>query len=130
FGDQLLDALDVGDLLALQVPPQLLQLGLAVGVGDVLVVAPQGVEPLAQILDQVVVVVGAAAAFADVLHLFFRCQCHDGSPVGGEGNSIAVVEPLHGRTSGARSARSFCLAEYSRLITVSVEMPSASAISR
>jgi hypothetical protein len=56
LGDHLLDALDVVGLLALQVTPKVLQGRLAVGIGDVLVVAPQGVQPLAQVVDQVVVV--------------------------------------------------------------------------
>jgi hypothetical protein len=69
--DDLLHALDVFDLLALQVAPQLLEGRSALGVGDVLVVAPQSVEPLAQVVDQVVVVVCNATSLADVLQFFF-----------------------------------------------------------
>src|SRR5882724_6227755 len=72
--DHLLHALDVVDLLALQVAPQLLQGRPALGVGDVLVVAPQSVEPLAQVVDQVVVVVCNTTSLADVLQFFFRRQ--------------------------------------------------------
>jgi hypothetical protein len=80
LADHLLDALDVVGLLALEVAPQVLQGGLALGVGDVLVVAPQGVQPLAQVVDQVVVVVFATTGLADVFELFFRRERRGGLP--------------------------------------------------
>src|SRR5205814_1082429 len=91
-GDHLLDALDVADLLAFEIPPQLLQVRLAVGVGDVLIVAPQSVEPLAQLVDQVVIVIGAAATFADVFQFLFGCQCHDETPFGVKGLFANTVD--------------------------------------
>src|SRR5262245_54917403 len=63
IGDQQLQALDVGNLLPLQVPPHLLQRTLPLGVGDVLVIAPQRVKPFAQVVNQIVVVIGTAKRF-------------------------------------------------------------------
>jgi hypothetical protein len=40
----------------------------------VLVVGPQGVEALAQVVDQVVVVIGNTVRLADVLQFLFRRQ--------------------------------------------------------
>src|SRR5437870_5779921 len=80
LGNYLLDALDVVNLLALQVAPDVLQLGLGLGVGDVLIVAPESVQPLAQVVDQVVVVVLATEALSDVLEFLFCRQCHDEPP--------------------------------------------------
>jgi hypothetical protein len=82
--DHLLDALDGVHFLALEVALQVLQLRLSVGVGDVLVVAPQSVEAPAEVVNQVVVVVGTTAGFSDVFQFLFRCQCHDEPPFGEE----------------------------------------------
>src|SRR4029453_4942454 len=80
FRDHLLDALDVLSLLPFQVAPQLLQLGLSVGIGDVLIVSPDGGEAVGEVVDQVVVVILTAATFADVLQFLLCCQCHGHSP--------------------------------------------------
>src|SRR5882724_3769297 len=98
----LLHALDVVDLLALQVVPQILQGRSALGVGDVLVVAPYGVEPLAQVVDQVMVVVCSTTSLADVLQFFFRRQCHDAPPL----RTVKIKSPL------AAAIRLFCQTRY------------------
>src|SRR5215510_6622834 len=72
LNEYLLHAFDVVDLLSLYVPPHILQGRLALGVGDILVVAPQGVETLAQIVNQVVVVICHATSLSDVLQFLFR----------------------------------------------------------
>src|SRR5205807_1006341 len=77
LGDQLLELLDIGDFLPLELAPHLLQWRLPLGVGDVLIIAPEGIEAFAQVMDQIVIVVGAAARFADVFQFFFCSQSHD-----------------------------------------------------
>ena len=74
LGDPLLHAPDVGDFLTFQIASQILQGGFAVGVGDVLILAPQSVEPFAQIVDQVMIMVGTPSGFADVLQFFLGCE--------------------------------------------------------
>lgn len=72
FAEQLLEPLDVLLALALEIAPKALQLWLAPGVGDVLVVALQRVEILAQLVDPVMVIVRDALCLANVLILFLR----------------------------------------------------------
>ena len=50
-------SLGLGLFLAFQIAPQSLQFRMSVGVGDVLVITPQGVQAFAQILHEVVIVV-------------------------------------------------------------------------
>jgi hypothetical protein len=80
-GDHLLDALNISDLLTFQVVPEVLQLLLAIGIGDVLVVSPQGIEPLAQFVNQIVIVIGTTTSFSDVFHFLFGCEDHDKAPL-------------------------------------------------
>src|SRR5439155_644280 len=49
--NKLFKPLDVCQLLALEVAPQVLQRRLALGVGDILVIAPDSIQALAQIVD-------------------------------------------------------------------------------
>src|SRR5207247_6457219 len=82
LGDYLLDALDVVDLLALEIAPEVLQLRLGVSVGDVLIVAPEGIQALAQVVDQIMIMVGTTAALSDVCQFLLGCQSHDLPPFG------------------------------------------------
>src|ERR1700690_3919339 len=70
FRDQGLEFLDVVLLLLLQFAPQCLDRRLALSVGDILVETPERVETLAQVLNQVMVVIRAAHRFANVLEFF------------------------------------------------------------
>src|SRR5262245_14192510 len=80
FDNQLLDALDAVDFLALEVAPQVLQIRLALGVGDVLVIAPQAIQAFTQLVNQVMVVIFGAASFADMFHFLFSRKCHNSPP--------------------------------------------------
>ena len=62
--DQLADPLDRLPLLGLGILPEAPDLDPPSGVGDVLVVAPQGVEATIEVMDEIVVVVGQAARLA------------------------------------------------------------------
>jgi hypothetical protein len=68
-----LDALNVFQLLAFHVSPQLLQIRLAIGIGDVLIVSPQSIEPLAQVVDEIVIVIFASTSLTDVLQFLLGC---------------------------------------------------------
>src|SRR5258707_14115998 len=83
FSDQLLELPDVLLLLLLEGAPAFLELGLPVRVGDVLIVPPERIEALAEVLDQVVVVVRGALGLAHVLGArCLRCCCrHDVPPL-------------------------------------------------
>jgi hypothetical protein len=75
FRDQLLEAVDGRDLLLLQFTPATLQAGFAVGVGGILIVAPKRIEPTAEILQQIVVVVLNASRFTDMLTVRKNTSC-------------------------------------------------------
>src|SRR6478672_3609892 len=66
FRDHLFHAPDVSHLLEFQFAPHLLKPRLPIRVGNVLVIAPQGIEPLAQVVNKVVVVILATGGFTDV----------------------------------------------------------------
>lgn len=77
--DGLLQPLDFLLALCLELAPHLLNGRLAVCIGDVLVVPPQGIQPLAQLMDQVVIVVRSAAGLSDV-GVFLCCGEWHGDP--------------------------------------------------
>jgi hypothetical protein len=61
--------------LLLQFTPATLQTGFAVGVGGILIVAPKRIEPTAEILQQIVVVVLNASRFTDMLTVRKNTSC-------------------------------------------------------
>src|SRR5262249_22164944 len=79
LGDELLHPLDVLLVLALEIAPEGLEGGVPVRVGDPLVVPPDRVEPLAQLVDQVMVVILDPPRLADVFDRL-GLDCHDGPP--------------------------------------------------
>ena len=68
--------LDIRLLLGLRSPPISLQVVPAIGIGDVLVVSPQAIEPAAQVVDQVVIVVFQSATLSEMFVFFFRGHRH------------------------------------------------------
>jgi hypothetical protein len=78
--EQLFELLDILSLLDLHVAPEFLQVCPTVGVGDVLVESPHGVEPPAQFVNQVVIVIRASARLSDVFVFFFGCHGHGRFP--------------------------------------------------
>jgi hypothetical protein len=80
LGKQLLELLNTRLLLGLHVAPEALQVCPTVGVGDVLVVSPHGVEPPAQFVNQVVIVIRASARLSDVFVFFLGCHGHGTVP--------------------------------------------------
>ena len=66
-GNTLLQTFHVLLLLLFEVTPHLLQFRMAVGVGYVLVVAPEGVQSFVQILNQIVIVIFHTLRLTDML---------------------------------------------------------------
>jgi hypothetical protein len=64
--DQIFELIDVPLFLRFCAPPELLDIWPAAGIGDVLVESPQAVQPPAQIVDQVVIVIFDSPRFAKV----------------------------------------------------------------
>jgi hypothetical protein len=81
--DELFEAPNVLFVLPFYIIPEGAQFLVIFGIGDVLVVAPQGVQAFAQIVYHVVVMVGGACGFTDVLSLFLCRECHNFSPLKG-----------------------------------------------
>jgi hypothetical protein len=79
--EQLLELLDILLFLGLHVAPEFLEVCLAIGVGDVLVVPPYAVQPPAQFVNQVMIVIRAPAGFPDVFIFFLGCQSHSTVPL-------------------------------------------------
>ena len=84
------DGLLVGRL---GVIPKLTQLIPPLGVGDVLVVSPEAIEPAIELGDEVVVVVGTAGRFAEVGVFVLGGEGHGG--VSGTGKSNRSVLESH-----------------------------------
>jgi hypothetical protein len=76
-GDHVLQPLHILLFLRFQTLPEILQIDVTVGIGDVLIVAPQSIEPLAQLVNHIVIVIGGTLAFADVCQFFFGGETHD-----------------------------------------------------
>ena len=76
FRDEIFESLHIVLFLSLEVGPEFSEVLIIAGVGDVLVESPHGVDPLAELVDHVVVVIGDCLRFADVFHLFFCCEWH------------------------------------------------------
>jgi hypothetical protein len=81
FGDEFLQSVDVALFLLFEFAPEILQIDVTFGVGDILVSPPERIEPFAEFVDHVVIVVGCAMGFPDVSHLFFRGEAHDEIPL-------------------------------------------------
>jgi len=71
--DQLLQLLDVSLLLSFCATPEFLQVGSASGVGDVLVLSPETIQPPAQVVNQIVIMIFDPARLAKV---FVFLVCH------------------------------------------------------
>ena len=82
--DELFEAPNVLFVLRFNIIPEGAQLLVILSIGDVLVVAPQRVQALAQIVYHVVVMVGVPGGFSDLLSLFLCRECYNFSPL--EGN--------------------------------------------
>jgi hypothetical protein len=67
FRQQLFELLDVLKFLGLHIAPEFLQNSLSVSVGKILVVPPNAVEPPAQFVNQVVIVILTSLRLTDVL---------------------------------------------------------------
>jgi hypothetical protein len=65
--EQFLKLLDIPKLLSLHITPEFLQICLAISVGDVLVVPPHAVEPPAQFVNHVMIVILASLRLSDML---------------------------------------------------------------
>src|SRR6266540_6490085 len=76
--DHLLQAANIFLLLSFEIAPEILEVDLPLRIRDILVVTPERIEPLAQLVDHVVVVIGRSLGFADVGEFFFSCQAHGG----------------------------------------------------
>jgi hypothetical protein len=80
LSDQLLQSADVLLLLVLHVGPEVDELLSKVGVGDVLVIPPQGVEAFAQFMDEVMVMIRTPCGFPDMFQFPFCGEAHGNSP--------------------------------------------------
>jgi hypothetical protein len=78
FRDELLQLVHVLLLLLLQTLPEGLQLFVVFSVGNVLIIPPEGVEPFAQFVDHIVIMIRGAFGFTNLLHLSFSYQAHNG----------------------------------------------------
>jgi hypothetical protein len=74
--DQIFELIDVPLFLRFCAPPELLDIWPAAGIGDVLVESPQAVQPPAQIVDQVVIVIFDSAGFTEVFVFLVRAHRH------------------------------------------------------
>lgn len=83
----LLELRDVVDFPGLRAFPGLLKFRIALGVGDVLVVSPIGMEPPAEFVDQIVIMIFSAFARADVGQFLVACKFHGWFPFTGWGSS-------------------------------------------
>jgi hypothetical protein len=75
-GDQFLESLNIPELLCLQLGPEVLQLIAPFGIGKILVVAPQAIQSTAQLMDQIMVVIRAAACFTQMRQFLLSSQRH------------------------------------------------------
>jgi len=76
LGNQSPEPTDGLMILGLALLPELTQLATPVGIGDVLVIAPQRVEPTIQLGDQVMIVISDSRGLAEVLVFVFSGKKH------------------------------------------------------
>jgi hypothetical protein len=76
FTDGLFQPHNVFLILAFHVAPKSLERGMSLCVGDSLVISPEGVQPTAQLMDQVVVMVFTATRFPKMGHFLFCGESH------------------------------------------------------
>jgi hypothetical protein len=100
--DKLFEAPNILFVLPFYIIPEGAQLLVVLGVGNVLVVAPQCVQALAQIVYHVVVMIGGACGFTHVLSLFLCCECHNFSPLGESLLSLCRSLFVDGLVAGSR----------------------------
>jgi len=80
FFDDLFQASNIVFILPFHTFPEGGQLFVVFSVNDVLVVAPQRVQTLTEIVDHVMVMIRRACRFTDVPDLFLCRECHNYSP--------------------------------------------------
>jgi hypothetical protein len=80
FRQQLLELLDILELLRFDGTPEFLQTLLAVGIGNVLIKSPNTVQPSAQVVNQIVIVILASLRFSNELVFGFGFRGHSSVP--------------------------------------------------
>jgi hypothetical protein len=76
--DELVQVPNVLFILPFDIVPEGTQFLILFSIGDILIVAPQGIQSFARI---VVIVMRSACCFADMLNLFLCRKCHTYSPL-------------------------------------------------
>lgn len=108
---QRFELFDIFLLLCLNAAPECLQVSLTVRIGDILIVPPQAIEPAAQIVDQIVIMVGTAAGFTDVLVFFLFGRGHSVLPFhqGPFKRPHAIKKPMRPNTHRCLTASVYSL---------------------
>jgi hypothetical protein len=78
-GDKFFKSPHILLLLLLETPPEILEFRITLGIGDILIIAPQGIQPPAQIMDKIVVVAFCPLAVIEVSHFSFSYHAHSSS---------------------------------------------------
>jgi hypothetical protein len=76
--DKFLKPFHIFLFLLLKTPPKILQFSITLGIGDILVITPQGIQPPAQIMDEIVVVGFCRLAVIEAFHFSVSYHAHSG----------------------------------------------------